>query len=214
MFVCYLPERDDSHVVPEPKGRGPVERWLHVDDRLHLVLVGSQDGAELGQQLVAGDHQLSPGLVQAVDDRLLTEVGVQRDHRETLPEAGLHNRFWSMDNKHFHIDYVEELHLGSHHPLHPGVSEQADTLSRLLPEGSKPATKPLGHRVDLVVAEPTVVAQVQLGEHLPVWLHLAFKDVGGSYRSWRISRWTPRPLPQAPRGFPSSSCCCTFNREG
>ena len=85
-----------------------------------------------------------------------------------------------MHNKHYHIDDVEGLHLGGHHPLHPGVSEQADTLSRLLPEGSQSATKPLGHRVDLVVAEPTVVAQVQLGEHLPVWLHLAFKDVGGS----------------------------------
>ena len=65
-----------------------------------------------------------------------------------------------------------ETGLGGHHPLHPCVGEQADALPGLLTEGSQTATKSLCHGICLVVAEPPVVAQVELGEHLPVGLHL------------------------------------------
>ena len=146
----HLPERDNCHVVPEPKGRRPVQRGFHVHNRLHFVPVGGEDVAELGQELVAGDHQLGPSLVQPVHHRLLAQVGVQGDHWEALPEAGL----------------------GGHHPLHPCVREQADILSGLLTKGSETPTKSLSHGVCLVVAEPPVVAQVELGEHLPVGLYL------------------------------------------
>ena len=108
---------------------------------LHLVLdkydmldhIGvREDVLELWQELVRCDDVCGLGLVEAVHNSLLAQIGVQGDDGEALLEAPL----------------------SGDEPLAPGVGKDANLVSRLQIERPHPLAEELGSAVRLLVRQP------------------------------------------------------------
>lgn len=69
----------DPDALFEPVAVGLLQLVLHEDDGVHLGRLG-EDLAELGQQVVGGDHGGNFSLVDAVRDRLVAQRCVYRHH--------------------------------------------------------------------------------------------------------------------------------------
>ena len=128
----------------------------------------------LPSRVVAGDDVRDGRLVEAVRHRLLAQVRVERDEREGLLEAGLRRD----------------------EPLVARVGEDGDAVAGPQAQRAQPAAEVVGRGVDVDVAEPAVVAQVELLVDLPVGLHLILlgEDVAGAEEGPRaVARHRPLP---------------------
>ena len=85
----HIPVTDQPHIVPEPRDVCLLDGVLHVHDGLDIVLPGGEDALELGQQFMAGDDHLGLGLIETMDNTILSQVGVDCDNRQGLLETSL-----------------------------------------------------------------------------------------------------------------------------